>query len=118
MPIDQDVKEVAYKLDPGCWVSYSGKPRPFKQEMDLRRSASLAHAQKIVSGREPMPNRLPRPYSYMSPRDIRDQDECGLHEAKTKRDVSVLLDRIEEAATVQELRDLLAEFVTMQTGIK
>jgi hypothetical protein len=38
------VKQVAYKLDPECWVSYSGKPKNFKSYMETRRVASLKKA--------------------------------------------------------------------------
>lgn len=37
----QRVKELAYTLDPECWVSYSGKPTAFKQAMDARRTSSI-----------------------------------------------------------------------------
>lgn len=40
----QEVKEAAYKLDPECWVSYSGKPRHHKRVMEVRRWASLRQA--------------------------------------------------------------------------
>ena len=48
MPFEQDVKELAYTLDPACWVSYSGKPRYFKAAMDDRRSATLRQAQETI----------------------------------------------------------------------
>ena len=38
------VKALAHTLDPECWVSYSGKPKQFKQAMDIRRNAALAKA--------------------------------------------------------------------------
>lgn len=41
----QTVKDEAYKLDPECWVSYSGKPRDFKRAMDVRRLAALRKAE-------------------------------------------------------------------------
>ena len=41
----QEVKEAAYKLDPECWVSYSGKPKVFKRAMEVRRVDSLTKAQ-------------------------------------------------------------------------
>jgi hypothetical protein len=40
----QEVKEIAYKLDPECWVSYSGQTRHYKRVMEIRRQASLARA--------------------------------------------------------------------------
>ena len=48
MPFEQDVKELAYTLDPPCWASYSGKPRYFKAAMDDRRNASLRTAQDQI----------------------------------------------------------------------
>lgn len=42
----QEVKTRAYELDPECWVSYSGKPKAFKQYMDARREESLKRAFK------------------------------------------------------------------------
>jgi hypothetical protein len=48
MPYSQEVKELAYTLDPPAWVSYSGKARNFKAVMDDRRTASLRKAQKQV----------------------------------------------------------------------
>lgn len=42
----QEVKDLARKLDPGCWESYSGMPKSHKQAMDHRRTAALALAEK------------------------------------------------------------------------
>ena len=44
MPYPQAVKEAAYRLDPECWVSYSGQPKNHKQHMDARRTRSLERA--------------------------------------------------------------------------
>jgi hypothetical protein len=44
----QEVKELAYSLDPHCWVRYSGKLKSFKQEMEVRRLASLSQASEAV----------------------------------------------------------------------
>lgn len=44
------VKHLAYKLDPVCWVSYSGKPPAFKRTMDKRRLEALERAAKIIGG--------------------------------------------------------------------
>lgn len=41
------VKRIAYVMDPECWVSYTGKPREFKQRMELRRQASLTRAARM-----------------------------------------------------------------------
>lgn len=46
MPIDQAVKDRAYKIDPPCWKSYSGRAKVYKQRMDARRTAALAQARK------------------------------------------------------------------------
>lgn len=43
------VKQIAYKIDPECWVSYSGKARAFKQQMDVRRTAALDKAAEIYN---------------------------------------------------------------------
>lgn len=39
-----EVKQIAYQLDPECWVSYSGKPKEFKQAMESRRVTALKAA--------------------------------------------------------------------------
>lgn len=44
-----EVKQLAYKIDPECWVSYSGKPRKFKAYMDSRRTAALEEAERRVA---------------------------------------------------------------------
>lgn len=44
----QIVKERAYKLDPECWTSYSGKPREFKRYIDHRRADSLRRAERLL----------------------------------------------------------------------
>lgn len=44
MPYSQEAKELAHRIDPDCWVSYSGKDKKFKQSMDARRSAALRAA--------------------------------------------------------------------------
>ena len=49
MPIAQAIKDRAYKIDPPCWKSYSGKDKRHKQRMDSRRTASLAQAEKEIS---------------------------------------------------------------------
>jgi hypothetical protein len=60
---------------------------------------------------------MPREFSGMSARDIRDTKQCSLQEAVTLAKTSRLLDQVEAAETVEELRSLLAQFITMQTGI-
>lgn len=50
---DQEVKEIAYRLDPECWKSYSGKERAFKQRMEGRRTRSLSKAQDIFDRSSP-----------------------------------------------------------------
>lgn len=54
MAYRQEVKELAYTLDPECWLSYSGKPRAIKRVMDARRTKSLQEAER----------RLPPPFEY------------------------------------------------------
>ena len=44
MSYPQQVKEIAYEIDPECWVSYSGKPKAYKSAMDARRTAALRQA--------------------------------------------------------------------------
>lgn len=44
MPYDQIIKDRAYAIDPECWVSYGGKPKGFKQVMEVRRKASIEKA--------------------------------------------------------------------------
>jgi len=48
MPIDQTVKDRAYKIDPEAWQSYSGKSKPEKQYIDGRRNLSLAAAARQI----------------------------------------------------------------------
>lgn len=55
MPIDGRIKNIAYKLDPECWVSYSGKPIPHKRYMEGRRAASLELAAKVRFRKVPKP---------------------------------------------------------------
>lgn len=43
----QEVKDIAYKLDPECWESYSGKPRAIKRAMDTRRTRALQEAERM-----------------------------------------------------------------------
>jgi hypothetical protein len=40
----QEVKQRAYEIDPECWISYSGRSKAFKRQMDARRTASLEKA--------------------------------------------------------------------------
>lgn len=44
-----EVKDLAYTLDPECWVSYSGKPKQFKRAMERRRLASLYSADDTLN---------------------------------------------------------------------
>jgi hypothetical protein len=48
MPYEQDVKDLAYTIDPPCWVSYSGKGKNFKSAMEFRRKKCLADAQQQI----------------------------------------------------------------------
>lgn len=52
MSYPQHVKELAYTLDPECWISYSSKPRAFKSYMDGRRTAALQKAEREFASHE------------------------------------------------------------------
>lgn len=65
MAYEQHVKELAYTIDPECWVSYSGKPCEFKSYMDERRTASLQKAEREYASHERR-----RPYRHVSKSDI------------------------------------------------
>jgi hypothetical protein len=54
----------------------------------------------------------------MSVHAIREKLGCGLYEAKKLHKVSKLLDDVEGATDVYELRRSLSEFITMQTGVE
>ena len=54
MPHSPRVKDLAYQLDPDCWISYSGKSPSFKRSVEARRCAALAKAQRIID-RSPVP---------------------------------------------------------------
>lgn len=74
MAYSKDVKEIARRLDPECWKSYSGKDARFKRAMEPRRTASLQSAQAFydthraelpgnsVLDRHPLPWRLHEEY--------------------------------------------------------
>ena len=36
-----EVRTRVHQIDPECWISYSGKPKEFKQAMDVRRLAAI-----------------------------------------------------------------------------
>lgn len=55
---EPEVKALAYKLDPDCWVSYSGRPPEVKRWMDRRRTASLALAEKQLQLQPTMETRM------------------------------------------------------------
>lgn len=61
---------------------------------------------------------MTRRYATMSPVTIRDQCQVGLDYANKLHRTSKLLDRVERANSVEELRFLLAQFITMQTGVE
>lgn len=48
MSYPQSVKDRAHEIDPEAFVSYSGKPREFKQAMDARRTAALEKASEEI----------------------------------------------------------------------
>lgn len=51
MSYSNEVKELAYKIDPECWVSYSGQPVGYKRAMDKRRVFSLDIAEHTLRER-------------------------------------------------------------------
>lgn len=54
MSYSEEVKQLAYKLDEECWVSYTGKKPDHKRAMDKRRSLSLESAEHYIRDRELM----------------------------------------------------------------
>lgn len=46
MPVQQEVKQRAYELDPEAWASYSNQPREIKTAMEARRKVTLERAQR------------------------------------------------------------------------
>lgn len=60
---------------------------------------------------------MAREFSALTPRQLRDRKECGLHEAKKIVETSRLLDAVEAANTIDDLRALVARFITMETGV-
>lgn len=55
MAYEQEVKEAAYKIDPECWESYSGKDWLHHRAADARRLSSLQKAQKAWNAANPKP---------------------------------------------------------------
>lgn len=49
MPHTPRTKDLAYKIDPNCWISYSGKDVSTKRAMDARRSYALETARKTLA---------------------------------------------------------------------
>lgn len=49
---ENSIKEMAYKIDPEAWISYSGKPKEFKQLIDARRLRALNKARAEPSGKD------------------------------------------------------------------
>jgi len=54
MSYSEEVKQLAYKMDEECWVSYSGQPAGYKRAMDKRRVFSLDIASHILRERAKM----------------------------------------------------------------
>lgn len=50
MPYSTEVKARAYRIDPECWVSYSGQPKEYKQMMEIRRNRALQRADDEIRG--------------------------------------------------------------------
>lgn len=59
-----------------------------------------------------------RRFAGMTPQQIREERECGIFEAAKLHQVSALLDRVEKAESVDQLRSCLADFITLETGIQ
>lgn len=53
MSYSRSTKELAYALDPECWLSYAGKPVEYKRRMEVRRSDALRRADKDIKGQKP-----------------------------------------------------------------
>lgn len=49
MPYPLHVKALAQKIDPECWISYSGKAVSAKQDLDMRRCAALKKAESYFA---------------------------------------------------------------------
>lgn len=68
MGYTREVKEIAQKLDPKCWESYSGEQPSVKRLLENRRTASLEAVQSFYeanryTGPEPsVLDRHPRPW--------------------------------------------------------
>lgn len=61
---------------------------------------------------------MPRKFSLMNPQQVREELECGLHDAKKLVTTSRLLDLAENAETVEQLRQVVVAFIKMQTGVQ
>lgn len=61
---------------------------------------------------------MTRRYSIMGQQAVRQERQCGLVEANNLVIVSKLLDKVEAATTFEELRDLLRQFISYETGIE
>lgn len=61
---------------------------------------------------------MAREYRCMSVNAIREKLECGIYEAKKLHNVSKLLDDVDDATDVYQLRRCLSKFITMQTGVE
>lgn len=60
---------------------------------------------------------MAREYSGMTAREIRNKKECGLHEALKIVEATRILNELDEATSLDEVKRLLGQFITMQTGI-
>lgn len=60
MPIDQRIKNLAYRLDPKAWESYSGREKSHKQFMDIRRTRSLELAAQNLGRLSEPEDEMPR----------------------------------------------------------
>lgn len=61
---------------------------------------------------------MARKYSSMTVHTIRETLGCGLYESKKLHKVSKLLDDVDNATDIGQLKRSLSEFITMQTGVE
>lgn len=60
---------------------------------------------------------MPRKYATMSVRAIRDERQCSLQEARHLAFVSVLLDEVEDAQSVNHLKHVLLTYIQWKEGV-
>lgn len=63
-------------------------------------------------------NMSKREYANMTVTEIRDKYELSLAEAQRRKNAAYLLDKTEEAQTVEQLKAAIALLITMLTGVQ